>query len=247
MKTKLLALVMTIGAVSTLLSGGLIAVPADADELLITTTGTITSGSEAGGLFGLPAASTSLAGDSYTLVVGFNSLGPNYSAAGSFASDFESFPGTPGYVTATVNGISVTTQLPNSLGSVLEESLVAGFGSFFDSNNGYSSAGTTGAFATVSQDVVCGSSNSCVPAADLMTPFSYTLIAGDSGTDQYTFDGAGFPAAGTPTATFVGTETSMDFQLSATPLPAALPLFATGLGAFGLFGWRRKRKNAIAA
>jgi hypothetical protein len=29
---------------------------------------------------------------------------------------------------------------------------------------------------------------------------------------------------------------------AATPLPAALPLFATGLGALGLFGWRRKRK-----
>jgi hypothetical protein len=26
-----------------------------------------------------------------------------------------------------------------------------------------------------------------------------------------------------------------------TPIPAALPLFATGLGAMGLFGWRRKR------
>jgi len=31
---------------------------------------------------------------------------------------------------------------------------------------------------------------------------------------------------------------------SATPLPAALPLFATGLGTLGLLGWRRKRKNA---
>jgi hypothetical protein len=28
----------------------------------------------------------------------------------------------------------------------------------------------------------------------------------------------------------------------ATPLPAALPLFATSLGALGLLGWRRKRK-----
>jgi len=27
-----------------------------------------------------------------------------------------------------------------------------------------------------------------------------------------------------------------------TPIPAALPLFATGLGALGLLGWRRKRK-----
>jgi hypothetical protein len=31
-----------------------------------------------------------------------------------------------------------------------------------------------------------------------------------------------------------------------TPLPAALPLFATGLGAMGLLGWRRKRKAAAA-
>ena len=29
-----------------------------------------------------------------------------------------------------------------------------------------------------------------------------------------------------------------------TPLPATLPLFVTGLGALGLLGWRRKRKNA---
>jgi CHRD domain len=31
-----------------------------------------------------------------------------------------------------------------------------------------------------------------------------------------------------------------------TPLPAALPLFATGLGALGLLGWRRKRKAVTA-
>jgi hypothetical protein len=32
-----------------------------------------------------------------------------------------------------------------------------------------------------------------------------------------------------------------------TPIPTALPLFAAGLGAMGLLGWRRKRKNAAAA
>jgi hypothetical protein len=31
-------------------------------------------------------------------------------------------------------------------------------------------------------------------------------------------------------------------DVSAVPLPATLPLFATGLGALGLLGWRRKRK-----
>jgi hypothetical protein len=39
---------------------------------------------------------------------------------------------------------------------------------------------------------------------------------------------------------------SIPFQMTdfdpVTPLPAALPLFATGIGALGLLGWRRKRK-----
>ena len=32
-----------------------------------------------------------------------------------------------------------------------------------------------------------------------------------------------------------------------TPIPAALPLFATGLGGLGLLGWRRKRKAQAVA
>jgi hypothetical protein len=38
-----------------------------------------------------------------------------------------------------------------------------------------------------------------------------------------------------------------DDAVSAVPLPAALPLFATGLGALGLLGWRNKRKAKLAA
>ena len=37
-----------------------------------------------------------------------------------------------------------------------------------------------------------------------------------------------------------------EVPLSTTPLPAALPLFVSGLGAMGLFGWRRKRKTQAA-
>ena len=40
-------------------------------------------------------------------------------------------------------------------------------------------------------------------------------------------------------ATFAGSTV-----VPSVPLPAALPLFATGLGALGLLGWRRKRKPA---
>jgi len=44
-----------------------------------------------------------------------------------------------------------------------------------------------------------------------------------------------------------GPSNSGTFTLTATPLPAALPLFAGGLGVMGLFGWRRKRKAAAIA
>jgi uncharacterized protein (TIGR03118 family) len=37
-----------------------------------------------------------------------------------------------------------------------------------------------------------------------------------------------------------------EIQVEGTPLPAALPLFASGLSALGVLGWRRKRKGAAA-
>jgi hypothetical protein len=39
---------------------------------------------------------------------------------------------------------------------------------------------------------------------------------------------------------------SLTADLTPTPVPAALPLFATGLGGLGLLGWRRKRKYTAA-
>ena len=43
-----------------------------------------------------------------------------------------------------------------------------------------------------------------------------------------------------------GPGSPVTFTLATTPIPAALPLFATGLGGLGLFGWRRKRKQIAA-
>lgn len=67
-------------------------------------------------------------------------------------------------------------------------------------------------------------------------------------TDPLSF--VGYVAAGFPNdpATDFGTSVvgSASPGVATTPLPAALPLFATGLGAMGLFGWRRKRKSAAA-
>jgi hypothetical protein len=42
-------------------------------------------------------------------------------------------------------------------------------------------------------------------------------------------------------------DATLGFETTAvTPLPATLPLFATGIGGLGLLGWRRKRKAAAA-
>ena len=47
------------------------------------------------------------------------------------------------------------------------------------------------------------------------------------------------------TVSFIfATETFTPASTNAVPLPAALPLFATGLAGLGLLGWRRKKKAA---
>ncbi len=52
-------------------------------------------------------------------------------------------------------------------------------------------------------------------------------------------DGGSFNSATAQVSTITGGDIT-------TPLPAAFPLFATGLGAMGLLGWRRKRKSSFA-
>jgi hypothetical protein len=60
----------------------------------------------------------------------------------------------------------------------------------------------------------------------------------------FTFNEASFSGP----VTFLDGDFITSPTVTVTPLPTALPLFATGLGALGLFGWRRKRKaQAVAA
>jgi hypothetical protein len=98
-------------------------------------------------------------------------------------------------------------------------------GSFNEETGG----GTT---SMVTYDLTATGTNSWAQAVDV-------LIANADGWE------AADNMGGTPQD--LGTYTSTT-QTSVTPLPAALPLFATGFGALGLLGWRRKRKvSALAA
>jgi hypothetical protein len=56
--------------------------------------------------------------------------------------------------------------------------------------------------------------------------------------------GLGLYVEGTSSASGIVPQFKGTYTGTETPLPAALPLFATGLGALGLLGWRRKRRAA---
>ena len=95
-----------------------------------------------------------------------------------------------------------------------------------------------------------------VPAFEINVPFS-TFFSTLSGSqydlvELFHYGDAWIASAHClPSTTVCGDmtyDTDYDHNLMAvfapTPVPAALPLFATGFGALGLLGWRRKRKNA---
>jgi hypothetical protein len=57
----------------------------------------------------------------------------------------------------------------------------------------------------------------------------------------FEFFAGGCPAGAPNCNNYIGT------SAGTVPIPAALPLFATGLGGLGLLGWRRKRKAQAGA
>lgn len=80
---------------------------------------------------------------------------------------------------------------------------------------------------------------------DLILPYGYTSETPIS--VSATYDEATFASLGVNPGTYVwtwgtGPDQSVTLEIGATPLPAALPLFATGVGGLGLLARRRKRK-----
>lgn len=101
---------------------------------------------------------------------------------------------------------------------------------FFDIN------GAPMGFFTVSSTACSDRSDACPFAA---RPFN--VAAGDTLAILF------YMTAGQEFGSLNGLTDVVDFAASATPLPAALPLFVAGLGSMGLLGWRRKRRAQAPA
>jgi hypothetical protein len=77
--------------------------------------------------------------------------------------------------------------------------------------------------------------------SEFCTSLACLIFLGGTNAYDYAVTVSGILADGTNTG-----GSPSDWVVTTTPLPAALPLFAGGLGAMGLLGWRRKRKNGAA-
>jgi hypothetical protein len=126
----------------------------------------------------------------------------------------------------TGTNITLTSPTPVTLGSTFTKSFTTTLGSFLESltvdlvTPGPSSLGIQAA-GTITQTAGTG-----FDPTSVFYSAAYTQNAGSGNQINASFNNA--------------------TTIFAVPLPAALPLFATGLGALGLLGWRRKRK-ALAA
>ena len=107
-------------------------------------------------------------------------------------------------------------------------------------------------FGTGNIAVDNSSSGSWVSAGyeDIGVPLGYTSDSA-LGISTSTYDNATFASLGVTPGIYVwiwgaGADQSVTLEIGATPLPTALPLFASGLGALALFGWRRRRKSAAS-
>jgi hypothetical protein len=170
----------------------------------------------------------------------------------------------PTDVTQTISDLDITISSGSTAGSTLASSssqgnIVAPDGTF-DPGPPISTPGwglTAGTSTTLSLDdtgpfnfilgppgsgsLYSNADASIVAGSSEFSPFlniqAIFMISGAGLTADTIISGVDFSFGNSPSTNVPGVP-----PVTTTPLPTALPLFGTGLGALGLLGWRRKRK-----
>jgi hypothetical protein len=230
MKTKLLGVIATVSLLSEISL-------AFAATLDVTYTGKITDGYDTTGLLG---SAGSLVGDVATISFAFDLSQGIYSSSAS-SSSFMSFG------PATGRGPVQTEFSLNNGGAT----------GFSNSPNGVAvdqaTAGTTNQSISLvlpqyneTYSIIAAAFDRSIPASILQ---DFTLMNVDLSV-AFSFTGAANPYCDACNFNVYGDlargDISVQYVPSPAPLPAAFPLFATGLGVMGLLGWRRKRKATAA-
>ena len=195
----------------------------------------------------LPNGSTSLAAGTFDILV---TLDTSTTTAWTFQKNAgdkttghaASFAFSSSLTTITIPSASITSPFFANSIDPMGAYAMSPF-SFPAKGYGVSQNTSNGVYSTLDFHVVTGTT-------DTLAQFIATLLPETSNSNLlFAADVRDGSTAGGPTGVigFAFNDISGGGNANgATPLPAALPLFATGLGALGLLGWRRKRKNATA-
>ena len=134
---------------------------------------------------------------------------------------------------------------PNGYVGGVGGSLIA---SDYDDSYGEPQSHQVGNFSVTLTAIISGGAFDTNPVFSVFSPTTNHTggFVGWQGLDQTGLNETSFDAhSGTINGTLALIE--IGTPPATTPLPAALPLFASGLGALGLLGWRRKKKAAALA
>ena len=230
MQTGVLLRAALIGAVMTL-AGGLYAPSAQADTINITLG---LGNADLSGFTGPYANVDVNLTSTTTATITFTGLangGFQYLFGGGQAADV-SVNSASFFLTNLTASNSITGFTAPLLTTIHLTGTADGFGTFltFDLFNGFTNAATSISFKltnasgtwTTAASVLTANALGFTAAAHIFACAVTCTVAEGAAT-------TGFAANG---------------GVATTPLPAALPLFTTGLGALGLLGWRRMRKAA---